>query len=323
MRGTYDTLIGVHAPDPPSILVASGAWSPGSPCAVAVGNFDGVHLGHAAIIRRLIGLARSLGVPSAVLTFDPHPAAVIRPEAAPAPLSTPARRAELLARLGVDTVLVQPTDARLTSLTAKRFYADILRGTLHAAGIVEGCDFRFGAGRLGDVGLLAELCRADGIELAVVDHVAADGAAVSSSRIRGLIGSGDVAAANRLLTAPYRLEGTVVEGAKRGRALGFPTANLADVRTLVPAGGVYAGRAAIPGVAPHAAAIHIGPNVTFGETSPTVEVHLIGFDDSLYGLQLGVDFLARLRDTRRFDSVAELVSQLTEDAKRAADVAAG
>ena len=303
-------------PPPPSLLHASDRWSPSARCAIAIGNFDGVHLGHAEIVRRLAAMAAAQRLPSAVLTFDPHPAAVLRPESAPPPLSTPRRRAELLAALGVDAVFVQPTDRQLTSLSAESFYRDVLRGRLAAAAIVEGSDFRFGASRSGDVHLLARLCREDRLPLEVVEPVMADGEPVSSSRIRSLVGSGLVAEANRLLTAAYRLSGTVVTGAKRGRAIGFPTANLSRIETLVPAGGVYAGRARCPSSAPdawHPAAIHIGPNATFGETGVSVEVHLIGFDGDLYGQPLDVDFLATLRETRRFASVDLLAEQLRRD----------
>ena len=268
-------------------------------------------------------MAASRGLPSAVLTFDPHPAAVLRPEAAPLPLSTPARRAELLAAAGVDAVFVQPTDRRLTSLPAEGFYREILRGRLAAAAVVEGADFRFGAGRIGDVGLLARLCGQDGLPIEVVEPVVAGGEPVSSSRIRGLVGSGAIAEANDLLTAPYRLRGTVVQGARRGRGIGFPTANLDRIATLVPAGGVYAGRARDAAAQRddwRPAAIHIGPNATFGETGVSVEVHLIGFDGDLYDRQLDVDFLQRLRETRRFDSVDALRAQLSQDVARAAEI---
>ena len=148
---------------PPIVFSATGRWTPGAPaCAVAVGNFDGVHVGHAAIVERLLAAARSRGLPAVVYTFDPHPASVVRPEAAPVPLTTPRRRADLLAALGVDAVLVQPTDASLVALEAEAFYTEILRGRLRADALVEGTDFRFGARRRGDMAMLAALCAADG-----------------------------------------------------------------------------------------------------------------------------------------------------------------
>ncbi len=306
---------------------ATGRWNPAAPaCVAAVGNFDGVHVGHATIARRLVARAGALGLPAVVVTFHPHPAAVLRPESAPAPLTTPRRRAELLAALGVDAVLVQPADRRLLAQEPEAFHADMLRGRLAVRGLVEGTDFRFGAGRRGDVALLERLCAADGIGLEVVPPVLHDGAPVSSSRVRGLLAGGDIATANHLLTAPYRITGSVVEGAKRGRTLGFPTANLAGITTLLPGGGVYAARARLAtdeaGTVVWPAAVHIGPNVTFGATETAVEAHLIGYRGDLYGTALHVDFLERLRDTRSFSAVPELVAQLTVDAARAAEVAA-
>jgi len=199
----------------------------------------------------------------------------------------------------------------------------VLRGRLRGVALVEGADFRFGAGRRGDVGRLAAWAAADGIEFEVVPPVVVDGTAVSSSRIRGLVSAGEIAAANRLLTAPLRLSGLVVTGARRGTGLGFPTANLAAVGTIVPRAGVYAAWAGVAGAPAWPAAVHIGPNASFGETALSVEVHLIGFAGDLYGRRLDVDFLARLRDTRRFDSVQALTTQMTADVAAAAQIAAG
>ncbi len=316
---------------PPIVFsAAAGRWrgafdrdgSPAAGCAVSVGNFDGVHLGHAALAARLRAVAERLGVPAAALTFDPHPASLVRPGAAPVPLTTPARRAELLLGLGLDAVLVQPVSRGLIDLPAESFYREVLRGRLEAAALVEGPDFRFGARRAGDVGLLRGLCAADGVELEVVEPVAAAGDTVSSSRIRALVAAGDVAAANALLTAPFRVTGMVVTGARRGAGLGFPTANLAEIATLVPGPGVYAAWAVVPGRADaHAAAVHVGANLTFGATVPTVEAHLVGFAGDLYGRTLDVDFLERLRETRRFDSAHDLKAQLARDVDAAVAVA--
>lgn len=285
-----------------------------------MGNFDGVHLGHAAIVRQLCGVANRLGVPAVALTFDPHPAAVVRPDAAPALLTTPARRAALLRSLGADAVVVQPTDRSLVALSAELFYADILQGRLHARAIVEGTDFRFGAHRSGDIRLLEALCGRDGVTLETVPAVMADGLPVSSSRLRGLIAAGAVREASLLMTSPYRLSGTVVEGAKRGATIGFPTANLSGMVTLLPGAGVYAARVTLPDRTIHPAAVHIGPNISFGETRISVEAHLIGFSGTLYGCSLDVDFLERLRETQRFSSIDALKVQLTADVARALEV---
>jgi riboflavin kinase/FMN adenylyltransferase len=295
--------------------------------AVAVGNFDGVHLGHAAIASRLVAAAEVLGVPAVALTFDPHPASLLRPGLAPAPLTTPARRADLLLALGLDAVLVQPTDAAFVALSAEQFFARILRSRLGGVAFVEGQDFRFGAGRAGDVAMLAHLAAAEGATVEVVPAVRIGGETVSSSRLRTLLAAGDVAAAATLATAPYRLTGTVEPGARRGAGLGFPTANLGGIATLVPAAGVYAARARLAGDGPsHAwfpAAVNIGTSPTFETTTPTVEAHLVGFAGDCYGRVLDVDFLERLRETRRFGSVEELKSQLADDVARAVTIASG
>lgn len=308
---------------PPIVYPAAGCWSSATrACVATVGNFDGVHVGHKAIVRRLMEMAGRLGLPSVVLSFDPHPAAILRPTAAPQPLTTPARRAELLLDLGVDAVLVQPVDERFVAIEAQDFYTRLLRERLAVRGLVEGADFHFGAGRRGTIDMLAGLCRADGVELTVVGPVEHEGEAVSSSRLRRLVAAGSMAEANRMLTAPYRCTGTVIEGAKRGRTLGFPTANLGAIATLVPGQGVYAGEATLgDGGGAWPAAVHVGPNVSFGETAVSVEAHLIGFAGDLYGRTLHVDFLARLRETRRFASVAELTAQLADDVQRAQAVA--
>jgi len=289
--------------------------------AVAVGNFDGVHLGHAAIAARLREIAAAAGVPAVALTFDPHPASIVRPDAAPVPLTTPARRAELLLNLGLDAVLVQPADPALVALSAEAFYREMLRGRLGGVAFVEGPDFRFGAGRAGDVNLLERLAAADGATVAIVPPVLAGGETVSSSRLRGLVAAGDVAEAAALATAPHRATGRIVAGARRGRSLGFPTANLAEVVTLLPAPGVYAARAAFADDREprhwFAAAVNLGAAPTFGETAAGLEVHLVGFAGDCYDRLLDVDFLARLRDTRRFDSVDDLKQQLAADVAQA------
>lgn len=308
----------------PLVFGSKACTPPLAASAVAVGNFDGVHLGHAAIARRLRGAADRAGVPAVALTFDPHPAAIVRPGMAPLPLTTPARRAELLLALGLDAVLVQPAVPALMQLTAESFYQQILRGRLAALALVEGQDFRFGAGRAGVVALLARLAEADGASLEVVDPVLVDGEPVSSSRLRRLVAAGGVAAAADLGTAPLRATGRVVVGARRGTGLGFPTANLAEISTLLPAPGVYAARAAVAGEVGRRwrpAAVHIGPVPTFDSAATSVEVHLIGFAGDLYDHVLDVDFLDRLRDTRRFASPAELKTQLAADVARAAALA--
>ncbi len=288
--------------------------------AVAIGNFDGVHVGHARIAGRLVDRARQLGGAAVVFTFDPHPVQILRPHKAPPPLTWTDRKAALLAELGVDAVVAYPTDEALLRLDAREFFDEMIRRRLDARAIVEGTNFLFGRGRQGNVELLRGLCREAGIQLEVVEPVTLDGQLVSSSRVRGLIAAGDADAARRLLTRPYRLCGTVIHGAGRGARLGYPTANLAGIGTLVPGEGIYAGRAWADGPA-WPAAISVGPNPTFGEGGLKVEAHLIGYDGDLYDRLLDVEFLSRLRAVQRFPSVDALLAQMDQDVARARVVA--
>ena len=283
--------------------------------AVAIGNFDGVHLGHAAIIGRLLDAAKRVGGRSLVFTFDPHPVRLLRPDEAPPPLTWTDRKAELLGELGVDVVLAYPTDPPLLELTPEEFFERIVMECLAARAMVEGPNFHFGRARLGDVALLEELCVKQGVALEIVEPAMADGEYISSSRTREALAAGRVEEARKFLTQPYRIRGMVTHGARRGATLGFPTANLEAIDTLLPAPGVYAGRAYIQGVM-HPAATSIGPNPTFGEHALKVETHLLDFQGSLYGQPLEVDFLARLRDIRTFASAEQLGQQLAADLKR-------
>jgi len=221
----------------------------------------------------------------------------------------------LLAELGIDAMIAYPSDRELLALGPEQFFDRIVHRQLAAKAIIEGPNFRFGRERSGDVELLQRLSAAAGMTAEIVDPVQLQGEYISSSRIRSLIGAGDVAQAESLLTAPYRIDGIVASGAKRGRTIGFPTANLEQIETLLPAGGVYAGRA-ITDDQTWPAAINIGPNPTFGEDHAKVEIHLIGFDGPLYDKPLKVDFLARLRDIQRFDSIDQLKTQLAKDVQR-------
>ena len=288
--------------------------------AVAIGNFDGVHRGHARIVARLLEQARAVNGPAVVFTFDPHPVRLLRPDAAPPPLTWTDRKAELLAELGVDAMIAYPTDEALLALSAREFFDTIVRQRLDARAMVEGPNFFFGRGRTGTVVLLRELCRDSGISLDVVEPLTIGGDYVSSSRVRTLIQQGDVRAAGELLTQPYRMRGMVTHGAGRGAKIGFPTANVAAIDTLLPAQGVYAGRA-ITAAGTWLAAINIGPNPTFGEQTLKVEIHLIDFHGSLYGQPLAVDFLTRLRDIHPFPSVDALKTQLRNDVEQAKHLA--
>ncbi len=284
--------------------------------AVTIGNFDGVHRGHARIVERLLDKARKVGGPAVVFTFDPHPVRILRPELEPPPLTWTDRKAELLADLGVDSMLAYPTDKSLLALSAEEFFQQIVLQRLEARAMIEGPNFCFGRDRAGDIDLLSRYCRETDIELEIADPLLLGDAYVSSSRVRQAIRAGDIAAASDLLTRPYRIRGMVTHGAGRGANIGFPTANVHAIDTLIPADGVYAGRAMTEsGSWP--AAINIGTSPTFGEQIHKVEVHLIGFTGSLYGQPLEVDFLKRLRDIQPFKSSEALQGQLQRDVEAA------
>ena len=289
--------------------------------AVTIGNFDGVHRGHARLVERLLAKAREVGGPAIVFTFDPHPVRLLRPEAAPPPLTWTDRKAALLDELGVTAVIAYPTDVDLLALTPEGFFDRIIREQLAARGMVEGPNFFFGRGRAGNIDALARLCEQAGVSLEVVQPTTIGDQIVSSSRVRDAIAAGDVDLARQLLTRPYRVRGMVTHGAGRGAKIGFPTANIEAIDTLLPAQGVYAASACTLG-GNWPAAVNIGPNPTFGEQALKVEVHLIDFAGSLYGQPLEVDFLARLRSIQPFDSVAALKAQLARDIGAARQIAA-
>ena len=285
----------------------------GSFCsALTIGNFDGVHQGHAKVIQRLKSLATLHDAMAVVFTFAPHPVRILKPKAAPPPLTWIDRKAELLAELGVDAVIAYPTDMELLSLGYREFFQKIVVDRIRACAMVEGPNFYFGKGREGNPERLGELCDQHDIELDILDPTIEGLDFISSSRIRDDIREGNVAQARSLLTRPYRIRGMVTHGAGRGKQIGFPTANVDAIDTLTPATGVYAGVAWVDKKS-HWAAIHIGPNPTFGEQMLKVEVHLLDYDGSLYGKPIEVDFVDRLRDICQFDSPEELQNQLNKD----------
>lgn len=280
--------------------------------ALAIGNFDGVHRGHGQLIGQLIRHADQLNGPAIVFTFDPHPVRILRPDQCPPPLTWTNRKADLLAELGVDAVIAYPTSKELLELTFREFFEQIVVKHVGAKAMVEGPNFFFGRDREGNTEKLRQLCDEHQIQLTIVEPALSDYQFISSSRVRDLIRKGDVEQAAQMLTHPYRIRGMVTHGAARGSLIGFPTANLAAIDTLVPGAGVYAGRTYVDGRA-HWSAINIGSNPTFGEHATKVESHLLDFEGSLYGMPIEVDFVARLRDTQAFTSVTELMEQLNRD----------
>ena len=287
---------------------------------LTVGNFDGVHLGHQRMIRQLVDLARELGTRAIAVTFDPPPLAILAPDRVPPQLTTLSQKVELIRGLGVDEVIVYPASRELLALTAEQFFENVLVRQLGCVGLVEGPNFRFGRGRAGDVALLRELCSPRLIPLTIVEACEQEGAMVSSSEVRSALGRGDVAGARRLLGRAYSITGTVAHGAERGRQLGFPTANLGGIETLLPPLGVYAGRATVAGVR-YPVALNIGPNPTFGDDRLKVEAHLVGFSGDLYEQMLSIEFLDRLRGVVRFSRVDGLRTQLQTDIAQAVDLA--
>lgn len=282
---------------------------------VSIGNFDGVHLGHQSMIAALVQKARSADVPAVVFTFDPHPITLLRPGSAPPPLSTVHRKAQLLEDLGVDCLIVYPTDRALLDLSAREFFNRIVVEEIAAGGLVEGPNFFFGRDRAGDIHKLHEYCDESGLDLKIVKPVSLGGRMVSSTAIRGLIATGDVSKAAELLGHRYRLRGVVSHGAGRGTDLGFPTANLESVETVLPQDGVYAALVFLDNHA-YPAAINVGPNPTFGEYQRKLEAHLVGFSGDLYGQVLEVEFLGRLRATTSFEGINQLKEQLEDDIKQ-------
>jgi riboflavin kinase/FMN adenylyltransferase len=289
---------------------------------LAVGNFDGVHRGHAALIGRLRALADAAGAPAVALTFDPRPVEILRPEQAPPPLTGTARKVALLQDAGATVVGVFRTGRWLLNLSAREFFERVVLGQFAARGMVEGPTFGFGRDRGGDAQILAAWCAGAGLDFEIVPPAELDGRLVTSTRIRAALAVGDTAEAARLLGRPHRLRGTVDRGAGRGAPLGFPTANLAGIEVLLPADGVYAARAFLDdSPTPRPSAVHIGPNATFGEQSRSVEAHLIDFQGDLYGRVLEIDLLDRLRATRPFPGVDALRAQIAQDVAQARAVA--
>jgi riboflavin kinase/FMN adenylyltransferase len=290
-----------------------------------VGNFDGVHLGHRHVIATAHDVATELGgLPVVVVTFDPHPMKVIRPDVAPVALTTLRRRAELLRGAGADAMLVIPFTEELAHWSPERFVDAVLVDALNAAAVVVGQNFRFGHRAAGDVALLTELGSRAGFR---VEGIALDGTDQpwSSTYIRQRLREGDVESAARALGRLFSVEGVVVEGDHRGRTLGYPTANVpTDGLTAVPADGVYAGwlrRLDQPGASAMPAAISVGTNPTFAGVEHRVESYVLWRDDlELYGVPVEVSFVARLRGMVRFDDIDELIEQMARDCERAAAI---
>ncbi len=282
---------------------------------VTVGNFDGVHRGHQQMLTTLGEIAAHHSAPAVVVTFDPHPLSLLRPDSPLPRLTTISHRTELLKQYGANEVIVLPVTHDLLQMSADEFFRDILVQHVAAKGIVEGPNFRFGHDRQGDVQRLSEMCQSKDITFQVIDPVNDEGHMISSSRIRSLLGEGQVLEAVAMTGHAHRLSGMVSRGAGRGRQLGFPTANLAGINVMLPADGVYAGTTVV-GEQQHTVAISIGPNPTFDDNRIKVECFLDGFDGDLYGQQLDIDLLCEIRALCSFNSVDELTQQIQSDVEQ-------
>ncbi|MGI8515232.1 MAG: bifunctional riboflavin kinase/FAD synthetase [Acidimicrobiia bacterium] len=285
-------------------------WEVATPTAATVGVFDGVHLGHRRVLGDLVADAGEL-VP-AVITFDQHPLSILVPERAPLMLTDVDQRIEQFSALGIGLAgVLNFPDIR--DLPAKEFSERVLCHALQVKRVVVGADFRFGRGREGDAEFLGAEGKRLGFDVEVVDMFGALDGIVSSTRIREVLLAGDVEAAAEMLARPYQLNGVVVEGERRGRDLGFPTANLEiESKRLIPANGVYAGWALVDKEC-HPSAINIGVRPTFSETERRVEAHFLDYEGDLYGEKLAVDFVARLRSEQKFDGIDALRSQIAQD----------
>jgi riboflavin kinase/FMN adenylyltransferase len=300
-------------------------------CVVTIGVFDGVHRGHAQLIATATAAARKRGVPAVLMTFDPHPAEVVRPGTHPPQLSTLTRRAELAEELGIDVFCVMPFTPVLAAQSPKDFAHEVLVERLHAADVVVGDNFTFGKKAAGTVEVLADLGRTFGFEVQAVSLLGEgpDGASrpavtFSSTYIRSCVAAGDVEAAAEALGRPHRVEGVVVRGDGRGREMGYPTANVAPpMYSAIPADGVYAAWFTVLGAGPvvgqvvpgesYQSAVSVGSNPTFSGRTRTVEAFVLDTHADLYGQHVAVDFVSRIRGMEKFDSMQTLIDQMDRD----------
>ena len=286
-------------------------------CVVTIGVFDGVHRGHQQIVGRAVERAAELGVPSVVLTFDPHPSEVVRPGSHPPMLTSQRYRAELLEALGVDVVCVQPFTQEFSRLSPDAFVHAVLVEGLRARAVVVGENFRYGHKAAGDLASLTAAGRRFGFSVEGVGLLGSDDTTWSSTYVRSLVQAGDVEGAAVALGREHRVEGVVVRGDQRGRELGYPTANLQPLPwSAVPADGVYAGRLVRSGGEQLPAAISIGTNPTFAGVERRVEAYVLDWSGDLYGERVGLSFTARLRATERYDGIEPLIAQMARDVER-------
>ena len=294
---------------------------------VTIGTFDGVHRGHWEVLSEIRRRAEAVGGRSVLVTFHPHPLTIVRPESAPPMLTTPVEKKEILAESGLDYAVFLTFTPTLAAYSPRRFVKEILVDRVNVGELVVGYDHHFGKGREGNVDMLKVLGRELGFAVDVVGPVASHGEAISSTKIRNALLEGDVETARKGLGRPYSLRGLVVRGDQRGRTLGFPTANL-EVRggggggKLIPSPGIYAVRGTVRS-GTFDGALHLGPRPTFRGSPPTIELHLLGFEEDIYGEEVRVDFVKYLREVRPFETSQALVEQMKEDVERAREALEG
>ena len=287
---------------------------------VALGNFDGFHLGHQAVVGRAVEAARAAGRPALVATFDPHPVRHFKPDAAPFRLTTLDQRERLFASAGADAMVVFRFDADLAALTAEQFVAERLLGCLRVAGVMTGQDFTFGHAKGGSAAVLAALGHGAGFSAETVGPVALDDEQVSSSRIRELLRAGDMRGAARLLTRPFTIEGIVQHGDKLGRTIGYPTANIDMGRYLRPAYGIYAVRGRLADGRVLEGAANLGVRPTFDPPKELLEPYFFDFSGDLYGQCVSVELIEYLRPEAKFDTLEALTAQMDADCLAAREI---
>jgi riboflavin kinase/FMN adenylyltransferase len=287
---------------------------------LTLGIYDGVHVGHQKIIRRVIERAKEIGGSSCVVTFDPHPREVLMPDAAPDLLTSTKKKIELLEALGVDSVCLIRFTREFAQVEAREFVKDFLINTLHTRAIIEGYDWRFGKGRKGDVELLREIGKENGYEVEQVDGVVVDGQVVSSTLTRKLILEGDLDTTASYLGRRYSITGDIVEGSRLGREIGFPTANIEPHHEAIPPNGIYAVRVKVAGARKNGT-LNIGVRPTVTEARRrTIEVHIMDFYQDIYNEEIEVTFVEKLRDEKKFPSLDALTEQIKKDVEKARQV---
>lgn len=282
---------------------------------ISIGKFDGMHLGHSLIVQRLKSYAHQQQIPAILVTFDPLPTVLLQPDAEPELICTLERKIELIRNFHVDAVVVIPTTLELLQQSAETFFYETIQNQFRAKVIVEGKNFSFGRDRAGTSDIIRLYGQRAGITVDIVEPLQIGDDRVSSSDIRSLIRTGHMERVNELMPQPYRITGRVIVGEQRGRTLGFPTANLGEVQTILPKQGIYATATWIDGKR-HGSTAHVGSNPTFDVATPKIEVFVHDFEEDLYGKRIDVDFLTFLREPVRFDSAAALIRQMNDDVGR-------